>query len=42
MMFPTNFQSIWPSGFRGDDFLKIDQSEKKNCLWRPWFLTDRN
>jgi hypothetical protein len=24
---PTKFPSIWPSGFRGDDFLEIDQSE---------------
>jgi hypothetical protein len=28
-MLPTKFRSIWPSDFRGDDFLEIDQSEKK-------------
>jgi hypothetical protein len=26
-MFPTNFLFIWPSSFRGEDFLEIDQSE---------------
>jgi hypothetical protein len=27
-MLPTKFQFIWPSGFRGEDFiLEIDQSE---------------
>ena len=28
-MLPTKFRSIWPSGFRGDDFLEIDQSETR-------------
>ena len=28
-MLPTKFRSIWPSGFRGDDFLEINQSEKE-------------
>jgi hypothetical protein len=28
-MLPTNFQSIWQNGFRGDDFLEIDQSETR-------------
>jgi hypothetical protein len=27
MMLPTKFRSIWPSTFRGDDFLEINQSE---------------
>jgi hypothetical protein len=25
----SKFRSIWPSGFRGDDFLEIDQSETR-------------
>jgi hypothetical protein len=28
-MLPTKFRFIWPSGFRGEDFLKIGQSETK-------------
>jgi hypothetical protein len=28
-LLPTKFWFIWPSGFRGEDFLKIGQSEKK-------------
>jgi hypothetical protein len=27
-MLPTKFRFIWPSGFRGDDFLEINQSER--------------
>jgi hypothetical protein len=27
-MLPTKFRFIWPSAFRGDDFLEINQSEK--------------
>jgi hypothetical protein len=26
-MLPTKFCFFWPSGFRGEDFLDIDQSE---------------
>jgi hypothetical protein len=26
-MLPTNFWFIWPIGFRGEDYLEIDQSE---------------
>ena len=26
-MLPTKFRFIWPSGFRGDDFLEINQLE---------------
>ena len=28
-MLPTKFRSIWPSGFRGDNFLEINQSETR-------------
>ena len=28
-MIPTKFRFIWPSGFRGEDFLDIDQSETR-------------
>jgi hypothetical protein len=28
-MFPTKFRFIWPSGFRGEDFLEINQSETR-------------
>jgi hypothetical protein len=28
-MFPTQFQFIWESGFRGEDFLEINQSETR-------------
>jgi hypothetical protein len=28
-MLPTKFRSIWPSGFRRDDLLEIDQSETR-------------
>jgi hypothetical protein len=27
-MLSTNFQFIWESGFRGEEFLEINQSEK--------------
>jgi hypothetical protein len=39
-MLPTKFRFIWPSCVRVEDFLEIDKSEKKNCLWRPCLLTD--
>jgi hypothetical protein len=26
-MLPTKFQFIWPSGFKGEDFLEINQPE---------------
>jgi hypothetical protein len=29
MMLTTKFRSVWPSGFRGDDFLEINQSETR-------------
>jgi hypothetical protein len=28
-MLPTKFQFIWESGFRGEDFLEINQSETR-------------
>jgi hypothetical protein len=28
-MLPTKFRFIWPSGFRGEDFVEIDQPETK-------------
>jgi hypothetical protein len=28
-MLPTKFRFIWPSGFRGEDNLKINQSETR-------------
>ena len=37
-----SFGSIWQSGFRGEFFLEINQSEKKNCLWWPCLLSDRD
>jgi hypothetical protein len=29
MVLPTNIQFIWQSGFRGEDFLEINQSETR-------------
>jgi len=28
-MLPTKFQFIWESGFRGEDFLEINQSKEE-------------
>jgi hypothetical protein len=28
-MLPTKFRFDWPSGFRGEDFLEINQSETR-------------
>jgi hypothetical protein len=28
-IFPTMFPFIWPSGFRGEEFLEINQSETR-------------
>jgi hypothetical protein len=28
-MLPTKFWYIWPGGFRGEDFLEINQSETR-------------
>ena len=31
-MLPTKFRFIWPSGYKGEDFLKINQSEGEDAL----------
>jgi hypothetical protein len=38
MILPTKLRSIWPSGFRGDDFLEIDQSETRIACGSHVFL----
>jgi hypothetical protein len=30
------------SSFRGEDFLEIEQSEKKNCLWQQCLVMDQD
>jgi hypothetical protein len=32
-MLPTKFRIIWPSGFRGEDFLEINQSETRMAMF---------
>ena len=32
-MLSTEFQFIWPSGFRGEDFLEINQSETRMAMF---------
>jgi hypothetical protein len=34
-MLSTKFRFIWPSGFRGKDFLEINQSETVSVVCRP-------
>ena len=41
-MLPTKFRSIWPSGFRGDDFLEIDQTETRIACGGHVYWTDQN
>ena len=41
-MLPTKFRFIWPSGFRGEYFLKNRPIRNKNCLWRPCLWMDRD
>ena len=41
-MHPTKFRFIWPSGFRGEFFLKNQPIRNKNCLWRPCLLSNRD
>jgi hypothetical protein len=41
-MFPTKFQFIWSSGFRGEDFFRNRPIRNKNGLWRQCLLTDRD
>jgi hypothetical protein len=31
-MFPTKFRFIWPSGYRGEDSLEINQPETKKIV----------
>jgi hypothetical protein len=38
-MLPTKLRIIWPSGFKGEDFLEINQSETR-IVWRPCLLMD--
>ena len=33
-MLPTKFRFIWPSAFRGEDFLEINQSETRIAYGR--------
>ena len=40
-MLPTKFRYIWPICFR-EDLKKNSPIINKNCLWRPYLLTDRN
>jgi hypothetical protein len=39
-LLPTKFRFIWPSGFRGEDFLEINQSETRMGYVGHIFLTD--
>jgi hypothetical protein len=39
-MFPTKFRFIWPSGFRGEDFIKIGQSETRIACIFIFFLAN--
>ena len=41
-MIHTKFWFIWPSSFRGDDFLEINQSEARISCGSHVFLTDRD
>ena len=42
-MLPTKFRFVWPSYFRREDVLEINQSETRIAcgMWRPCSLTDR-
>jgi hypothetical protein len=33
---------IWPNVSEEKIFIEIDQSEKKNCLWRPCLLANQD
>ena len=41
-MLPTKLRFIWPSIFRGEDFLRIQPIRNKNFRWRPHLLTERD
>jgi hypothetical protein len=40
-MLPVKCFFIWPNGFRGVEVQKLT-NQKKNCLWWPYLLTDRD
>jgi hypothetical protein len=40
-MLPTKFWFIWPSGFRGEEFLNRP-IRNKSCLWQSCLLMDRD
>jgi hypothetical protein len=43
MMIPTKFRFIWPSGYRGEDFLEINQLETRIvCSGKPQGQMNRN
>jgi hypothetical protein len=37
-MLPTKFWFIWPSGFRGEDFLKKSANQKQELLVAAMFV----
>jgi hypothetical protein len=41
-MLPTKFRIIWPCGFRGEDFLEIDQWETRIACGGHCLLMDRD
>jgi hypothetical protein len=42
-MVPTGFRFIWPSGFRGDNFLEINQSETRiACGVSDWLISKKS
>ena len=41
-MLSTKFRFIWQGGFRGEDFLEINQSETRIAFWQPCLSTDQN
>jgi len=41
-MLPTKFRLIWLSGFREEDFFRNWPIRKKNSLWQPCLLADRD
>ena len=41
-MLPTKFRFIWPSDFRGEDFLEINQSETRIACGGHVYFTDRD
>jgi hypothetical protein len=41
-MLPTKFRFIWPSGFRVDDFLEINQSETRIVCGGHWLISKKS